>query len=105
LRSVRGHFQGGNWNPTVDSWGQRKHQVLAQLGARLGRRGTPESHVLAWLGAPDEKAMPGTRWWKLTEHGPGTHLLIYCWRSHHDFLFFVCDGPRVVSSNWWMAEE
>lgn len=105
LREVKGHFQGGEWRDEVDHWKGRKHAVMAELGEELGIPGTQESQILEVMGPPDERAEPESSAWRLVEPGDGTHLLIYRWRGMHDFLYFVCDGPSVRRSGWWMALE
>lgn len=105
LRSIQGHFQGGTWQDRIDRWAGQKHQVMTELGEALGRAGTPESEVLRWMGQPDERASPGSLSWAAVRPEQGEQLLIYCWRGHHDFLYFLCQQDRVVRSGWWMAGE
>ncbi|MBT9583670.1 hypothetical protein IV102_09975 [bacterium] len=105
LRTVKGHFQGGQWNDEVDRWAGRKHEVMSDLGDALGQAGTRESDIIRWMGPPDERATPGSHSWASARPDQGDYLLVYCWRGHHDFLYFLCSKERVLSSQWWMAGE
>ena len=105
LKTVKGHFQGGEWRDEVDRWAGRKHEVMSALGETLGQAGTQESDVIRWMGPPDERATPGSHSWAAVRPDQGDHLLVYCWRGHHDFLNFLCHKERVLSSQWWMAGE
>ena len=89
LRKQKGHFTGGGeWNDAVDRWDGRKHQVMAELDKMLVGQGTET--LLAVMGQPD--ARDGTHW-------------VYYWRGRHDYLFFDCQGGKIVRSDWWMAGE
>lgn len=90
LRKQKGHFSGGGeWNPAVDRWAGRKHEVMAELGKALGPGQTSET-LLAVMGEPD--AREGSHW-------------LYFWRGRHDYLFFDCRAGKILKSEWWMAGE
>ncbi|KAF8964861.1 hypothetical protein BGZ46_000704 [Entomortierella lignicola] len=54
LRQVKGHWDGGDHNPTVDNFNSEKHQTLQKLGEYFGKPGTPAANILATMGEPDE---------------------------------------------------
>lgn len=95
-------------------WGGRKHKLMAHLGQLLGDGRHTVEQVRSLMGAPDGEARPGDSTWRMIWHDPAaprpattaaTRLLIYEWRGRHDFLYFICDGSRVLKSAWWMAYE
>ncbi|MBN9416303.1 MAG: hypothetical protein J0I12_12745 [Candidatus Eremiobacteraeota bacterium] len=88
FRKQRGHFSGGDWNAALDRWDGRKHQVMVELGERLGEGSTRT--LLEIMGEPD--AREGSNW-------------LYYWRGRHDYLFFHCLGEKVLKAEWWMAGE
>ncbi|KAF9436883.1 hypothetical protein BGZ76_002684 [Entomortierella beljakovae] len=54
LRTVKGHWDGADHNPAVDSFNGEKHTTLQKLGEYFGQAGTPAANVLATMGEPDE---------------------------------------------------
>jgi hypothetical protein len=113
LRTVKGHFQGGTWNDDVDKWMGRKHQLMIQLGSRLGAGEYKEAQVLQWLGPPDLIAREGADLFDLINSLPeferpttGPYdLLIYYWRGTHDVLYFTSQGETIINSGWWYAGD
>lgn len=104
LRVVRGHFQGGEWNDEVDRWGCRKQEVMDWLREALGTGQYSASQIARLMGQPDAVAKPGDVLWEMAR-GRGSRLLVYHWRGAHDFLYFACEGERVLEARWWMAGE
>jgi hypothetical protein len=113
LRAVQGHFQGGPWTAEVDDWMGRKHQVMIELGSRLGGAGCTRGQVTDLLGPPDLIAGPGDALFDQVSRQPGFvkppaeayELLIYHWRGAHDFLYFTSAGGTIAGSGWWHAYE
>ena len=113
LRVVKGHFDGGEWNDDVDQWMGRKHQLMIQLGERLGTGEYNQSQVIQALSQPDVIARETDDLYKLVSDsaeftGPITgfyELLIYYWRGEHDFLYFTVQNGRITTSGWWYAGE
>ena len=113
LRAVQGHFQGGEWNAEVDGWMDRKHQVMIDLGSRLGDGGCGRTQITDLLGPPDVIAGPGDVVFDLVSRQPefqvplpaDYELLIYYWRGAHDYLYFTAEGQTISSSGWWHAYE
>ena len=113
LRTVQGHFDGGDWNDDVDKWMGRKHQLMIQLGARLGSGGYGRAKVVRLLGSPDRTARQGDDMFDLIDtlpefEGPSTgpyEFLIYYWRGTHDFLYLTSQGETILNSGWWYAGE
>ncbi|KAG0369956.1 hypothetical protein BGZ54_008259 [Gamsiella multidivaricata] len=54
LRSIKGHWDGGEANPAVDNFNGEKHQTLQKLGEYFGKPGTSAADILATMGQPDE---------------------------------------------------
>ncbi|KAI1308386.1 hypothetical protein EDD11_004315 [Mortierella claussenii] len=54
LRTIKGHWDGGEPNPAVDNFNGDKHQALEKLGKYFGKAGTPASDILNTMGRPDE---------------------------------------------------
>lgn len=108
LRSVPGHFGGGEWDDSVDRFGGRKHVLLGELGERLGDGHHTRAEIESLLGPPDDVLRRGDTMFgaALGDREPrATELLVYRWRGLHDFLYFASDGARVLSSGWWFAWE
>lgn len=113
LRAVRGHFAGGTWNDDVDKWMGRKHQLMIELGDRLGGGAYSRTRVVDLLGAPDATAHEGDELYDLIQDraesegpaGGAYEFLIYHWRGAHDFLHFTSRGETILNSGWWYAGE
>lgn len=91
-------------HPELRRWGGPCHATMSRLGQRLASEHPPAREVLSLLGAPDKTLSAGD-----DHHGkpvpPGQTYLIYWWRGGHDYLFFVVEHDRIVSSDWWHAWE
>lgn len=113
LRAVLGHFRGDTWTSDADDWMGRKHQVMIELGSRLGVGGCRPAEITGLLGLPDLIAALGeTLFEQVTNEaefeepvGEAYELLIYLWRGEHDFLYFTSAGGAIVGSGWWHAYE
>lgn len=88
--ALRKRRAANDHDASVYSWGGELHQVMTELGERLGAAGTPASRVRQIMGEPDERTPE--RW-------------IYQWRGGHDYLFFDIAKDRVVRADWYMAGE
>lgn len=113
LRTIKGHFGGGTWNDDVDKWMGRKHQLMIQLGSRLGAGEYSKAQVIQLLGPPDLVAREGDDFFDLVNslpefEKPATgpyELLIYYWRGTHDLLYFTSQGEAILNSGWWYAGD
>ena len=113
LRAIKGHFQDGEWNADADTWMGRKHQLMIQLGTRLGASECRRAQVIQLLGFPDLTSREGddtfdavTRLPESEKPAAGLYeLLIYYWRGTHDFLYFTAQGESILSSGWWHAGD
>ena len=113
LRTTKGHFEGGTWNDDVDRWMGRKHQLLIQLGTRLGTGEYSRAEIVRLLDSPDQIAREGDELFGLVSSLPGFErpaagpydLLIYYWRGQHDFLYLTSQAETIVNSGWWYAGE
>jgi hypothetical protein len=113
LHTIKGHFQDGDWNADVDTWMGRKHQLMLQLGARLGAGDCRRAQVVQLLGPPDLTAREGdapfdwvSRLPEFEKPATGPYeLLIYYWRGTHDFLYFAAQGESILNSGWWQAGD
>ncbi len=113
LRAIKGRFEGGDWNDDVDKWMGRKHQLMIQLGKRLGAGEYSQAEIIQWLALPDQIARQGDNLFNLVSNlsefeKPATgsyEFLIYYWRGTHDFLYFTSQGETILDSGWWYAGE
>lgn len=117
LRTVHGHFDGGNWTADVDRWQGRKHRLMQCLAAGLSAAGTPVERVQALMAEPDARvACPSAACDELArlmeapaDGAPavanGIQLWVYQWRGRHDRLVFSVDGGRVTHVGWAYALE
>ena len=106
LRKIKGHYAGGEYVESVDKFGGRKHEVMAQLGTSLGDGSFTEAQVVELMGPPDQFAEPGNPWWSLIRNSEGSErALLYYWRGGHDLLYFRVHAGKVIGSDWWMAYE
>jgi len=113
LRQIKGHFEGGTWNDDVDKWMGPKHQLMIQLGSRLGTGEHRKAEVIQLLGPSDLIASEGHELYTLINglsgfEKPATgpyEFLIYYWRGSHDFLYFTSQDDTIINSGWWYALE
>lgn len=127
IRSVQGHWSGGEFNKEVDSPTRTKKKVLDSL-LPLFVQGSPASLVLQVLGKPDSivtrlpgvhadaqaageglPLMPGpaVAGDSANAAGEGEYYMIYSWRGLHDYIWFKVQGKdeKIVESDWYMAFE
>lgn len=105
--------QPGVLDRETQAFGGRKHEVMGELVARLGVRGTKRARIVALMGEPDSVVdHPSPRDCELLRNaggGPGcgdaTLLLVYEWRGMHDYAWFGIGDGAVVSSGWYFALE
>lgn len=94
----------------------RKHQLMIQLGSRLGTGEYSKAQVVQLLDPPDLIARKGDDFFDLADavnkqiesEKPGTdpyELLIYYWRGTHDVFYFTYQGETIINSDWWYALE
>ena len=113
IRKIKGHFDGGKWNPEVDQWMGRKHKLMIELGTRLSNGKYHKSDINNLLGQPDQIVKKGHDLFELITGQPGYdslttdayEFLVYYWRGKHDFLFLTCQNNAYVNSGWWYAGE
>ena len=113
LRTVKGHFEGGAWDDGLDKWMGRKHQLMIQLGSRLGTGEYSKAQIIQLLAPPDLTAREGDDLFDLVSSLPefekpatGPYdLLIYYWRGSHDFLYFASRGQTIINSGWWYTGD
>jgi putative lipoprotein len=94
LRTQKGHWNGGTFNPDLDSPGGRLRVIMGALGETLGQPPFQKNQIVALMGEPDSIV-----------DKDGAEQLIYLWRNWHDYLYFVCSQGAVVSFSWWYAWE
>lgn len=113
LRAIAGHFAGGQWNDDIDRWMGRKHQLMIELGSRLGADRHSRAELVRLLDPPDRVASEGDELFDLIGslpqfEGPAGNsyeFLVYYWRGTHDFLYFICQEDVVIGAGWWYAGE
>ena len=85
-------------------WRGPMHEVMAELGRRLGSGGHTSKEIVGILGPPDEVVTSASdHTGQLLAEGE-THL-IYWWRGGHDCLYFIVIKGNVVAANWYRALE
>ncbi|KAF9179711.1 hypothetical protein BGZ51_003180 [Haplosporangium sp. Z 767] len=111
LRKIKGHFDGGEYNTDVDGFGGKKHKVMQQLHAALGKVGTQSTDVLSIMGPSDEIPAEILKELKRSEPQvtPPTNFryLLYKWRGYHDYLWFRINlrTMTIQKSEWYFAYE
>jgi hypothetical protein len=109
LAALAAKYRAIRAEPRSPANDERKMALLAELGRRLGDGTYTRADVTLLMGQPDEIAAPDSLTFALASHGRhpprGKELLVYHWRGGHDILYFDCDGPAVLGSEWWMAGE
>lgn len=113
LRKVKGHFNGGTWNPIVDKWMGRKHELMIHIAGSIKKKSTSESELESLLGGPDNRLASGDFFLRLIKTLPDYQrflrdkcaVLVYQWRGNHDVLFFVSQAGSIVEMAWWYAGE
>ena len=112
LRTIPGHFGGGPRNADVDQWQGRKHQIMLDLGTRLGEGTYGRDQLVELLGPADHVVTAGDPLMpyiaslpNYDSYAAADAFLVYEWRGTHDFLFFVLQDDRVIASDWWYAYE
>jgi len=113
LRAIEGHFDGVAWNDDVDEWMGRKHQLMIELGDRLGGGMYSRTQVVDLLGAPDASAREGDVLYDLIRDrgeferlaGGAYEFLVYHWRGEHDFLYLTVREETILGAGWWYAGE
>lgn len=120
MRSVKGHWEGGEYNELVDSPQGAKHTTMQTLGNYLGAPGITVQRVMELLGQPDNvsaagivvQQMPGpvipadlapfTTPVPNADEPVGPIRLTYNWRGNFSTLYFDVDpqSKTVLSSGW-----
>lgn len=94
LRKVKGHWQGGDSNPEVDSPRGRMRLVMGALAETLGRLPMAKDDLVSLMGLPDETRTAGSE-----------EQLVYLWRNWHDYVYFVIRDGTLAGFQWWYAWE
>ncbi|KAF9206981.1 hypothetical protein BGZ49_001462 [Haplosporangium sp. Z 27] len=110
LRKIKGHFDGGEYNATVDGYGGEKHQVMMQLATALDRT-VLYSDIVTVMGPSDD--IPVEILATLKRSAPQVipptnyNYLLYKWRGYHDYLWFRINWrtKTVQKSDWYYALE
>lgn len=90
LSSIKGHFSGGDWTPSVDSYGGEKHKLMQQIGDMLVQKNMSVETVISYLGKPLEQ----------TED-----YLDYSWRGERDRLRLWLESEKVIRQEWLYTHE
>jgi len=106
LRESHGHFDGKPWNADVDLWSGKKHLIMRALSHWLETEAADKQQVLEVMGQPDTMITAGVEGFdELPEEVKKGEVLIYFWRSRHDYLYFSCREAMPCNANWWHAYE
>jgi hypothetical protein len=90
--------------PELRKWAGPMHELMADLGERIGRGHYLQEQVVELLGPPNGVFGPGKRHHRADLEANETHL-VYWWRGGHDYLYFVVKDGKVVEAKWWHAGE
>lgn len=112
LRSVKGHWTGGDYAPSIDDFDGELKSTMDALSAALGP-GTSMSTLVSTLGKPDETVMPdrvslmpgpvitGQGYQQPKEDG--VIQLRYNWRGGLGYMWFDVDSSeKVVDQGFYM---
>ena len=77
LKSIKGHYTGGQWNPMVDQWQGEKHQLMDALARYIEESELSKEALIRLMGEPDE--------WR-------NNSAIFYWRGKHDYLIVHCES-------------
>lgn len=113
LRDVKGQFEGSPWNDEVDSWMGRKHRLMLELESRIRKGNFNKAQVIQWMGLPDQSISPDDVLFReilgstplAGKETDTVEVLIYYWRSNHDFLYLICEDDWVAHTGWFYAGE
>ena len=113
LRKVKGHFDGGPFNPEVDGWKGLKHQLMIHIAQKIKNISISESELTSILGPPDKRLAEEYHIAQYLKNMPGSRrflqkksiILIYQWRGNHDVLFVISQLDSIVGTAWWHAGE
>jgi hypothetical protein len=118
VRNIKGHWDGEEGNPLVDSYNGEKHLLYKEASKRLGE-GTLAQVLLSVMGKPDDikvegtpvPLMPGPFMPSLAladfAQKSGIIEFSYFWRGRHDLLIFSVNSQnmQVISNEWYHALE
>ncbi len=113
LCKIKGHFSGGDWNDDVDKWMGKKHQLMLFLQDLLVVNKAPKKEVIRIMGNPNQNLEKtdlktpvfSDKLLQKIRAKSWDEIIIYNWRGHHDFLYFVFTDNVIIDSDWWFARE
>lgn len=78
-------------------------QIMDFFAKTFGEEGVELSEVLKYMGMPDgtDKELYDVG----IELDAGEEALMYCWRSYHDFLYFVYEDNKIKYAKWYNWTE
>lgn len=86
-----------------DQWNSDLYKIMNFFYVQFGAEGTPISEILKYMGMPDgtDKELYDVG----IELDSGESALMYCWRSYHDFLYFVYEDNKIKYAKWYNWAE
>ncbi|WP_137938558.1 hypothetical protein [Chitinivorax sp. B] len=111
LRTVQGHFSGGNWIPDVDQWQGRKHRAMQTLAGYVLQKRLDTTQTRQLMGKPDDTIQADhPRYPEIRDHtewqgAPAGQYWLYQWRGGHDQLVIAIKRGRVTATGWLNAWE
>ena len=117
LKNIKGKYEGGEYNETIDSESGEKYKIMNELLKELGKQGTSIAKICPIMGPPDTLSpnLPDENYRPPLPLMPGIVLppgspippkqdvyMIYTWRGFHDYIWFKLneDESEVVESGW-----
>ncbi|KAF9974317.1 hypothetical protein BGZ73_002273 [Actinomortierella ambigua] len=111
LRSIKGHFEDGEFNPEVDTFNGLKYQSMKTVADYFNGKFPAPREIIDIMGNPDlycntfeEPASDQSKCWQDGDHIPGGYM-IYKWRGFHDYLWFQRDFVTVLATGWYFVFE
>ncbi|KAF9388507.1 hypothetical protein CPB97_000948 [Podila verticillata] len=110
LRTVKGHFDGGEFNEDIDAFNGKKHQTMQKLAKAFNKAGVLETAIEATMGRSDKIPAQVLQELKGTEPEMTINMykyMVFKWRGYHDYLWFRVDDRthKVIKGDWYHALE
>lgn len=85
-----------------EKFGSDYQKLMQALSEKIGAAGSDSSTVPNIMGLPDATKVPGQ--YGIFYSG-NEKIMIYWWRSWHDFLYFITEEGKIKKVKWFYAYE